>query len=117
MGGGDIVVAGKRDRGPEGGIRLDTNCVNLHTGGIDGGEQWRYSQAQIPDLVANANPTRIPTAHGQWGAYALQAQGAPRLSPVTIPSAEPHRRGDRIHLSAQSNKQPQPAEQAAMEAV
>ena len=41
---------------------------------IDGGRRWRYSQAQIPDLVAHANPRFRPPAQSSGSAlsYALR---------------------------------------------
>jgi len=38
--------------------------MNLYGCGIDGEGQQRYSQAQIPDLVANANPRFRQAAQG-----------------------------------------------------
>jgi hypothetical protein len=46
---------------------------------IDGARSWRYSQAQIPDLVANANP-RFPQTAQSFGSAMPHARRYPAKS-------------------------------------
>jgi hypothetical protein len=65
--------------------------VKIHASWIDAARGWRYSQAQIPELVAHANP-RILLAALSLGSVLSRVRRFPAKS-IELPQREKHPSG------------------------